>query len=66
MKPLGRLCGRMDKGKAVTAATHKLARRFYALMTQGQEYCEERYRQRGIHHLQRRAHGLGMGLVPTA
>jgi hypothetical protein len=56
----------MDKGKAVTAATHKLARRFYALMTQGQEYCEERYRQRGIHHLQRRAHGLGMGLVPTA
>jgi hypothetical protein len=59
----------MDTGKAVTAAAHKLARRFYALMTQGQEcidqgqrYCKERYRQRVIHHLQRRSeprHGSG-------
>ena len=68
-----RLCGRMDKGKAVTAAAHKLARLFYALMTKGQEYVdqgqqyyEERYRQRVIHHLQRRAQSLGMCLVPTA
>ena len=68
-----RLCGRMDKGKAVTAAAHKLARLFYALMTKGQEYVdqgqqyyEERYRQRVIHHLQRRAQSLGMSLVPTA
>ena len=68
-----RLCGRMDKAKAVTAAAHKLARLFYALMTKGQEYVdqgqqyyEERYRQRVIHHLQRRAHSLGMSLVPTA
>ena len=41
----------MAKGKAVTAAAHKLARLFYALMTkgqecvdQGQQYHEERYR----------------------
>jgi hypothetical protein len=68
-----RLCGRMDKGKAVTAAAHKLARLFYALMTKGQEYVdqgqqyyEERYRQRVIHHLQRRAQSLGMSLMPTA
>jgi transposase len=67
-----RLCGRMDKGKAVTAAAHKLARLFYALLTKGQEYVdqgqqyyEERYRERVIHHLQRRAQSLGMALVPT-
>jgi transposase len=68
-----RLCGRMDKGKAVTAAAHKLARLFYALMTkgeeyvdQGQRYYEERYRQRVIYSLQRRAQRLGMALVPSA
>jgi hypothetical protein len=62
----------MDKGKAVTAAAHKLARLFYALLTKGQEYVdqgqqyyEERYRERVIHHLQRRAQTLGMCLVPT-
>jgi transposase len=67
-----RLCGRMDKGKAVTAAAHKLARLFYALLTKGQEYVdqgqqyyEERYRERVIHHLQRRAQTLGMALVPA-
>jgi len=67
-----RLCGRMDKGKAVTAAAHKLARLFYALLTKGQEYVdqgqqyyEERYRERVIHQLQRRAQTLGMALVPA-
>ena len=33
-----RLCGRMDKAKAVTAAAHKLARLVYAMLTKGQEY----------------------------
>lgn len=68
-----RLCARMDKAKAVTAAAHKLARLFYALLTkgqefvdQGQQYYEERYRQRVISQLQRRAQSLGMALVPTA
>ena len=68
-----RLCGRMDKGKAVTAAAHKLARLFYALMIKGEEYVnqgqmyyEERYRQRVIYSLQRRAQKLGMSLVPSA
>ena len=68
-----RLCARMDKAKAVTAAAHKLARLFYALLTKGQEYVdqgqqyyEERYRQRIISQLQRRAQSLGMALVPTA
>ena len=45
-----RLCSRMDKPKAVTAAAHKLARLIYAMLTKDQEYtdqgqdcCEERY-----------------------
>ena len=68
-----RLCSRMDKPKAVTAAAHKLARLIYAMLTkgqeytdQGQEYYEERYRQRVLHNLARRAQQMGMALVPVA
>lgn len=50
-----RLCGRMDKAKAVTACAHKLARLIYAMLIkgreyvdQGQEYYEEKYRQRAL------------------
>jgi hypothetical protein len=67
-----RLCARMDKAKAVTAAAHKLARLYYALLTrgqeyfdQGQQYYEERYRQRVIYNLQRKARTLGMNLVAS-
>lgn len=67
-----RMCGRMDKANAVTAAAHKLARLFYSLLTrgqefvdQGQQYFEERYRQRVIYNLQRKASKLGMSLVPS-
>jgi len=67
-----RLCARMDKPKAVTAAAHKLARLIYTMLTkgeeytdQGQDYYEERYRQRVLHHLSKRAQKLGMTLVPT-
>ena len=35
-----RLCARMDKPKAVTAAAHKLARLIYAMLTRGQEYTD--------------------------
>jgi transposase len=68
-----RLCSRMDKPKAVTAAAHKLARLIYAMLTKGQEYTdqgqdyyEERYRQRVLHNLARRAQQMGMALVPVA
>jgi transposase len=68
-----RLCARMDKGKAVTAAAHKLARIIYALLTkgqayvdQGQEYFEERYRQRVLYHLKRKAQQMGFELQPLA
>ena len=65
-----RLCSRMDKAKAVTAAAHKLARLIYTLLTkgeqyadQGQNYYEERYRERVLHQLAKRAEQLGMKLV---
>ena len=68
-----RLCSRMDKGKAVTAAAHKLARLIYAMLTKGEEYTdagqdyfEERYRQRVLRNLAERAKKLGMQIVPVA
>jgi len=36
-----RLCARMDKAKAVTAAAHKLARLVYSLLSKGQEYTDQ-------------------------
>jgi hypothetical protein len=59
-----RMCSRMDKPKAVTAAAHKLARLIYTLLTkgeeytdQGQDYFEERYRERVIRQISQRAVG---------
>ena len=67
-----RLCGRMDKAKAVTAAAHKLARLVYTMLTKGEEYAdqgqlyyEERFRERAVRQLQRRANKLGMLVVPA-
>jgi transposase len=66
-----RLCSRMDKAKAVTACAHKLARLIYAMLTQGeeyvdqgQEYYEEKYRQRVIKNLTKRAEQIGFQLTP--
>ena len=66
-----RLCARMDKPKAVTAAAHKLARLIYTLLTKGQEYTdqgqdyyEERYRERVLRHLSQQAKQMGLKLVP--
>ena len=60
----------MDKPKAVTAAAHKLARLIYAMLTKGQEYTdqgqdyyEERYRERVLRALSQRATKLGMKIV---
>lgn len=65
-----RLCARMDKPKAVTAAAHKLARLIYTMLTKGEEYTdrgqdyyEERYRDRVLRHLSQRAAKLGMKMV---
>jgi hypothetical protein len=67
-----RLCSRMDKPRANTAAAHKLARLIYFMLTKGQAYVdqgeaqfEERHRQRVLTSLKRKAATLGMQLVPV-
>ncbi|MEO8546185.1 MAG: IS110 family transposase [Burkholderiaceae bacterium] len=66
-----RMCSRMDKPKAITAAAHKLARLIYTLLTKGEEYTdqgqayyEERYRERVLRALTQRAAKLGMKMIP--
>jgi transposase len=66
-----RLCARLDKPKAVRATAHKLARLIYTLLTKGTEYLdrgqayyEERYQQRVLHHLNRKAAAMGFKLMP--
>jgi transposase len=67
-----RLCARMDKPSANTAAAHKLARMVYFMLTrgeafvdQGQQHYEEQQRQRSIATLKRRAAALGFAVMPT-
>lgn len=57
----------------MTAAAHKLARLIYTMLTKGQEYTdqgqdyfEERYRERVLRALSQRAAKLGMQMVPVA
>ncbi|MEO7939867.1 MAG: IS110 family transposase [Burkholderiaceae bacterium] len=66
-----RMCSRMDKPKAITAAAHKLARLIYTLLTKGQEftdqgqaYYEERYHERVLRALTQRAAKMGMKMIP--
>jgi transposase len=68
-----RLAARTGKAKAVTATARKLAILFYNALRFGMRYVdpgvssyEERYRQRVIHNLQRRAKSLGFTLVTAA
>ena len=65
-----RLCSRMDKPKAVTAAAHKLARMIYTMLTKGkedtdqrQDSYDERDRERVLRALSQRAAKLGMHMV---
>jgi transposase len=65
-----RLAVRAGKAKAVTATARKLAVLFYnalrhglAYEDPGATYYEERYRQRAVHNLERRAKQLGYALV---
>ena len=65
-----RMSARMDKPKAVAAAAHKLVRLIYTMLTkgeeytdQGQDYFEERYRERVLRQLNQRANKMGMKLV---
>ena len=63
---------RMDRPKAITATAHKLARLVYFMLTKGQayveagqQYYEERYRDRVVQNLTKRAHVLGFELTPA-
>lgn len=67
-----RMCTRMDKAKANTAAAHKLARMIYFMVTRGEAFVDrgeahyaQQYRQRSIANLKRRAAALGLKLVET-
>ena len=68
-----RMQGRKGPAAAITATAHKLARLYYSLVKQGQEYDEERaradqerQRERMVMNLRRRAKGLGYELVAVA
>lgn len=67
-----RLCARMDKPKAVTAAAHKLARLIYTMLTRGEEYTDQgqeqyeiQHRDRVLRNLAKRAEQMGMKLTPA-
>jgi hypothetical protein len=67
-----RLSARIGKAKAITATARKIAVLFYNTLRQGMTYAdpgatyyEDRYRQRVLHNLQRRAKSLGFVLQPT-
>lgn len=67
-----RLASRIGKAKAVTATARKLAVLFYNALRfgmkyadPGQDYYEERYRQRVLANLRRRAEKMGYQLVGT-
>jgi len=65
-----RLCSRVDKPKAVTATTYKLTRLIHMKLTKGEEYTAqreayyaERYRERILHHLAKKAEKMVTKLV---
>jgi hypothetical protein len=67
-----RLAARVGKAKAVTATARKLAVLVYNALCHGLSYAdpgatyyEERYKQRVLHGLQRRAKQMGFVLVPS-
>ncbi len=68
-----RLSARIGKAKAVTATARKIAVLFYNTLRHGMDYTdpgasyyEERYRQRVLTNLQRRAKALGYVLQEVA
>jgi transposase len=68
-----RMQARKGPAAAITATAHKMARLYYSLVKQGQEYEEgraeayqERQRERAVSSLRKRAKGLGYELVEVA
>ena len=59
--------------KAITATAHKIARLVYSMLKygteyvdQGQDYYEEKYRERIIKNLHKKANSLGFEMVPQS
>ncbi len=68
-----RLRSRLGTPKAITATAHKIARIFYKLWTEGgdytdpgMDYYEQRYRERMLKNLQKKANNLGFNLVENS
>jgi len=68
-----RIKARLGPAKSVTATAHKLAKLFYCMLKygkeyveQGQNYYEEKYRDRLVKNLQRRAQQMGFKLVAVS
>ena len=66
-----RMKARLGAPKAITAAAHKLARIFYQVWSHregyvdpGPEHYEQRYRERTLKLLQRKAQALGFDIIP--
>jgi len=67
-----RMKARLGTPKAITATAHKLARLIYAMLKHGTAYVagsmaeyEQKYRQRVVHNLSRKARELGYELHPV-
>ena len=65
-----RLRSRLGAPKAITATAHKLARIFYRMwktreqyVDLGADYYEQKYRERVLNNLKKKAHSLGFELV---
>ena len=68
-----RLRTRLGTPKAITATAHKLARLFYYLWSRGEayvdpgvDYYEQKYQERLIQSLAKKAHSLGFELIPQS
>jgi transposase len=66
-----RMRAKHGPAKAITATAHKLARIVYYMLRDrtpyqdpGAQHYEQQYQQRVLRNLQRKAHRLGMQLVP--
>lgn len=67
-----RIKGRHGRAMAIKATAHKLARIFYAVLgtrtpyrDQGADYYEKKYHENLLKRLEKKAHSLGMKLVPV-
>ncbi len=67
-----RLRSRLGTPKAITATAHKIARLFYFLWTRGEayidpgiDYYEQKYQERLVQNLTKKAHSLGFEIIPS-